>query len=202
MRSQNFNPEWGYLAPAPSFVRIARVALVAAALGASAGAAVVFSLIERPAAGEGSVAARTLVRPAQNAAVPDALEGAAVSTAGGQFHGRPHLEADLGSVSAGSAESRRLFTAHGPQSIAALAEAPATFDAAPASATPERTATRTAPRQKKAAKRQPQRFVWRNVPREQAYGRPYGGSYGSRFPPVALMRSLADRSPYLISGED
>ena len=27
----NFHPEWGYLAPAPSFLRTARVALVAAA---------------------------------------------------------------------------------------------------------------------------------------------------------------------------
>jgi hypothetical protein len=55
----NFNPEWGYLAPAPSFVRMLRIAVVAAAVGATAGAAVVFSLIERPEAVE-SVAARTL----------------------------------------------------------------------------------------------------------------------------------------------
>ena len=62
----NFHPEWGYLAPAPSFLRTARVALVAAAVGATAGAGVVLSLTDRPV--ETSVAARTLVRPVEAAA--------------------------------------------------------------------------------------------------------------------------------------
>ena len=56
-----FNPEWGYLAPAPNFLRTARAFVVAAAIGAMASAAVVFSLMDRPAA-EASVAARTLVQ--------------------------------------------------------------------------------------------------------------------------------------------
>lgn len=51
MRSAgNFNSEWGYLAPAPSLMRTVRVVLVATAIGATAGAAVVLSLIDRPAA--------------------------------------------------------------------------------------------------------------------------------------------------------
>src|ERR1700722_1864178 len=58
----NFNPEWGYIAPAPNFLRVARVFVLAAAIGATASAAVVFSLMDRPAA-ETSVAARTLVQP-------------------------------------------------------------------------------------------------------------------------------------------
>jgi hypothetical protein len=58
----NFNPEWGYIAPAPNFLRTARVLVVAAAIGATASAVVVFSLMDRPAA-ETSVAARTLVQP-------------------------------------------------------------------------------------------------------------------------------------------
>jgi hypothetical protein len=58
----NFNPEWGYLAPAPNFLRTTRLFVVAAAIGATASAAVVFSLMDRPAA-ETSVAARTLVQP-------------------------------------------------------------------------------------------------------------------------------------------
>ncbi len=74
-RAANFNPEWGYLAPAPSFVRSARLVIVAAAIGATAGAAVVFSLADRPAA-EPSVAARTLVR--QPAATAAATAGASV----------------------------------------------------------------------------------------------------------------------------
>ncbi len=57
----NFNSEWGYLAPTPNFLRTARVFIVAAAIGATASAAVVFSLMDRPAA-ERSVAARTLVQ--------------------------------------------------------------------------------------------------------------------------------------------
>jgi hypothetical protein len=63
----NFNPEWGYVAPAPNFLRTARLFAVAAAIGATASAAVVFSLMDRPAA-ETSVAARTLVRPVELAA--------------------------------------------------------------------------------------------------------------------------------------
>jgi hypothetical protein len=59
--ADNFNPEWGYLAPAPSFMRTARAALVAAAVGAVSGAGVIFSLIDRPAGEETSIAARTLV---------------------------------------------------------------------------------------------------------------------------------------------
>ena len=42
-------------------MRIARVAFVAAAIGAISGGGVVFSLIDRPAAEEASTAARTLV---------------------------------------------------------------------------------------------------------------------------------------------
>ena len=64
MRSAgNFHPEWGYLAPAPSFARTVRIALVATAIGATAGAAVVVSLIARPASGtaDSSIAAHALV---------------------------------------------------------------------------------------------------------------------------------------------
>ncbi len=71
MRSAgNFNPEWGYLAPAPSFMRTARVVLVATAIGATAGAAVVLSLIDRPAAGgdkTASIAAHAIVTSVQAA---------------------------------------------------------------------------------------------------------------------------------------
>jgi hypothetical protein len=62
----NFNPEWGYLVPAPNFLRTTRLFVVAAAIGATASAAVVFSLMDRPAA-ETSVAARTLVQPVEPA---------------------------------------------------------------------------------------------------------------------------------------
>jgi hypothetical protein len=72
MRSAgNFHPQWGYLAPAPSFLRSARVVLVATAVGATAGAAVVFSLLERPGAdADNSLAAHALVTTAPVAAAP------------------------------------------------------------------------------------------------------------------------------------
>ena len=44
----NVHPEWGYLAPAPGFMRTVRIVLVATAVGATAGASVVLSLAERP----------------------------------------------------------------------------------------------------------------------------------------------------------
>src|ERR1700719_1076142 len=70
----NFHPEWGYLAPAPNFMRTARVVVVATAIGATAGAAVVWSLAERSApgavadAGKTLVVVHSLVQPAEAAA--------------------------------------------------------------------------------------------------------------------------------------
>ena len=76
MRSAgNFNPEWGYLAPAPNFMRTARVVVVATAIGATAAAAVVLSLAERSApgavadAGKTLVVVHSLVQPAEAAAL-------------------------------------------------------------------------------------------------------------------------------------
>src|SRR5262245_46692704 len=75
MRSAgNFHPQWGYLAPAPSFLRSARIVLVATAVGATAGAAVVVSLLERPGAdADNSIAAHALVTSAPVAAAPPVL---------------------------------------------------------------------------------------------------------------------------------
>src|SRR5262249_7991143 len=78
MRSAgNFSPEWGYLAPTPSFARTARVVLVATAIGATAGAGVVFALIERPAEPEKTPrAARAIVTSVRTTAVPAAAPAA------------------------------------------------------------------------------------------------------------------------------
>jgi hypothetical protein len=71
MRSAgNFNSEWGYLAPAPSLMRTVRVVLVATAIGATAGAAVVLSLIDRPSTEHertASIAAHAIVTSVQAA---------------------------------------------------------------------------------------------------------------------------------------
>jgi len=60
--AMNFHPEWGCLAPAPSFLRTMRTVLVATAVGATAGGGVVLSVVGH-SAGQTSVAERTLVRP-------------------------------------------------------------------------------------------------------------------------------------------
>jgi hypothetical protein len=73
MRSAgNFHPEWGYLAPAPSFMRTLRIVLVATAIGATAGAVVVVSLVERPGADDDntSIAAHALVTSAPIVTAP------------------------------------------------------------------------------------------------------------------------------------
>ena len=62
--SDNFHPEWGFLAPARGVMRTLRIVVVATAIGASAGGAVVFSLMNRSDSEE-SVAARTLAQPVQ-----------------------------------------------------------------------------------------------------------------------------------------
>jgi hypothetical protein len=80
----NFHPEWGYLAPAPNFMRTARVVVVATAIGATAGAAVVLSLAERSApgamadAGKTLVVVHSLVQPAEAAAPATAPIAAAM----------------------------------------------------------------------------------------------------------------------------
>jgi hypothetical protein len=75
MRSAgNFHPDWGYLAPAPSFMRTVRIALVATAIGAIAGAVVVVSLIERPGGNDDntSIASHALVISAPTLTSPAA----------------------------------------------------------------------------------------------------------------------------------
>ena len=76
MRSAgNFSSEWGYLAPAPSFARTARIVLVATAIGATAGAGVVLALVDRsPEPERTSVAARAIVTSVHEAAAPVASQ--------------------------------------------------------------------------------------------------------------------------------
>lgn len=191
----NFNPEWGYLAPAPSFVRTTRTVLVAAAVGATAGAAVVFSLVDRPVAEE-SVAARTLARPAITAAAPlversqtaarqvAAQEGLARSTPS-LMDPKPTVQAQpmtptpvAAAVTGPSSESGPSATLQRPAGIAALAEAPAANETMPPRA--DALTRPTAPAPKKVARKH------RIAPRsEPAYGGPGG--------PFALLRPLNGR---------
>jgi hypothetical protein len=80
----NFSPEWGYLSPVPSFIRTARIVVVATAIGATAGAAVVLALVDRPAAdsNQAAVAAHAIVSSVEAAPATGAPsnDAAAAST--------------------------------------------------------------------------------------------------------------------------
>jgi len=175
----NFNPEWGYLAPAPSFIRTVRIAVVAAAVGATAGAAVVFSLVDRPTAEE-SVAARTLARPLDSAASRTAslqvsgpaVQGQAKPDAAAQGQSVLLSPANAAAVSPAASETGASSTIQLPASIAALAEPPAVTDI-PAPSAPSL--------QKKRVKRH------HSAPRrEEANGDVKG--------PLALLRSFSARA--------
>jgi hypothetical protein len=166
MRSAgNFHPEWGYLAPAPSFLRTARTALVATAIGATAAAIVVVSLVERPDGNNDntSIAAHALVTSAPvissatAATQPLAKDSASVARVSAAriavvplpapAQGRPAVVArTLPPVpvpvsrppeAAASANEPDAASAPAPASVAALAETPASLDAEPATAQPD-----------------------------------------------------------------
>jgi hypothetical protein len=156
----NFNPEWGYLAPAPNLVRTTRLFVVAAAIGATASAAVVFSLMDRTAA-ETSVAARTLVQPVEPPARGAPLmaqlqtqsEQASVSQtqrADASSAMRPQgaaVTAHANSGSQAASEPGTPSTTQSPPSAAALPEAPRimTTEAPPARALVTESSTAAAP---------------------------------------------------------
>jgi hypothetical protein len=133
----NFNPEWGYLSPAPSLLRTARVFVVAVVIGATASAAVVFSLMDRPAA-ETSVAARTLVlsaepsqpaRAAQHAAQQPLQPARGAPTLRSESPGAiaPQAAAVAAHASitpSATTESGAAPIPQGPPAMAALAESP------------------------------------------------------------------------------
>jgi hypothetical protein len=104
----NFNPEWGYLAPAPSLLRTLRLVVVAAVVGATVGAAVVFALARQPGAEE-SVATRTLVQHAETDARSQTLLTA-------------ELQAQAGHVSTADAQHAPGVTARQSAPAVALAD--------------------------------------------------------------------------------
>ena len=100
MRSAgNFHPDWGYLAPAPSFMRTARIVLVATAIGATAGAAVMISLVPHSAtdAADAPIAAHALVTSvpvvAEAPASPEPVGEPAVAQTPTLASGQPALAA-------------------------------------------------------------------------------------------------------------
>jgi hypothetical protein len=157
----NFHPEWGYLAPAPSFMRTARIVAVATAIGATAGAAVVLSLAGT--SGSGVVAAdgeksvvvvHSFVQPAeaaplvarQTAAPPDMTAPVTVPPpAPAAVNAVPNVQASVRPTNSTSqslpsaaqisppaaSESHSASTPAVPASVAALAEVPPATDVSP-----------------------------------------------------------------------
>lgn len=72
MPPRNFHPDFGYLLPTPSFLRIVRVASIATAAGVVAGASVTLILVANLPSepSDSSVAMRTMVRDASSAPAP------------------------------------------------------------------------------------------------------------------------------------
>jgi hypothetical protein len=142
--SESFHPEWGYLAPAPNVMRTARMVAVATAIGATAGAAVVLSLVEGPAAspaadtGKTLVVVHSLVQPAQ-AAGPSPTASVTAPVVTTPIVVPPAASAALPqqpiSVQAG-AQSSDLMSATVPAPAAAAVEDPVASDSA-ATATSE-----------------------------------------------------------------
>lgn len=135
--SGNFHPEWGYLAPAPNFMRTARMVVVATAIGATAGAAVVLSLVDRPAmgsmadAGGTLVVVHSLVQPAEAAVAPTSVVApvAAVTPAPETAPAAAVVPAPAPQVTAkisapAPSEARAISTPAAPATVAALAESP------------------------------------------------------------------------------
>jgi hypothetical protein len=133
---RNFNPEWGFAPPAPSVMRTARLIAFAAIIGATAGAATVFSLLDRPVAEE-SVAARTLVTPdpgrpltasasvsAQQPTEPQQVKSSAELENAAEQKARP-VSAAAAAARPQPSELPTTLTRQSPTSAAALAEGPA-----------------------------------------------------------------------------
>ena len=199
---RNFNPEWGYVAPASGFMRTSRF-MVAAIVGATAGAVIVFSLLGRPVAEE-SVAARTLVGldaslpvtaatsvAAQQPTEPQQIKSPAEVRNSAEQNAPPVLAAGVKTRPQQSELATTLASQH-PTNAAALAEAPAMKDTS-AVQTPNNTVAVTpdpvsAPQPQSKGPRKASRTAPRNsAPRYDSpryYARGYDGPryrYGSRY---------------------
>jgi hypothetical protein len=206
------HPEWGFLAPQPSFLRTTRLVMIAAAVGAIAGSAAVLGLVDRPA--ETSVAARTLVpstsaSPTVAAAPAPATNGAADARVSAQNLAQPPgLSATMNDSAVSEVPSQR--SQQRLRGMATLVEVPAAAastpagelaPAAPAASTAATTEiaptqkTETAPVQKKvfARRRRPRpTYAWRGD--HQVSGRrEYRQDSGRR--EVMSHRNLFDWAP-------
>ncbi len=182
MRStSNFHPEWGYLAPAPSFMRTARLVLLATAIGGTAG-----HRTTEPSVGE-----RTLVRLPEAASARHETSIQAAHEGGLPLAEKQALASHSRSTQGTPNEPHASSTNPAPAGIAALAVAPAATDgssttatAAPAAAAKDPGLNPT-PTRRKAMKKS--NGTWRLALRDEPFGlapgeysrkRTWGGHYG------------------------
>ena len=187
----NFHPEWGYLAPAPSVIRTARIVLVATAVGTILGAGAGFSRVSHQVT-EPSVAARTLVRPIEAASVAANTPAHATQANAPSPTEKRSLTVNSRSADGAANEPNASSTTRVPGSMAAVPETPAATDG-PATATmvaPHTAAKEPvlniAPFKKKTAKKS--NVTWRFALRDEPLGltgeyyarRSWGGYYGDQ----------------------
>ena len=140
----NFHPEWGYLAPAPSFMRTARIVAVAMAVGATAGVGVVVSLVAAHALVMGVQAAASEATPA----MPVNTFPAAQPQVNAHVNAQPAVvnrmslpPTSASPASAGTNEASAISTSQVAASVAAVAKAPPVTDVSPEQAPNEAAAT-------------------------------------------------------------
>ena len=131
LRANNFNLEWGYLAPAPSFLRTVRLVAVAAAIAATASAAVVFALMRQPAAEE-LIAARTLMQSV------DQAPPAGPAPVAAEAQNQAEHEADAGISGQTSAHPRARAAVALPEAPRMMPDVPLAREASEISASPVR----------------------------------------------------------------
>jgi len=191
MRStSNFHPEWGYLAPAPSFMRTARLVLLATAIGGTLGAGAVFSWAGHQTT-EPSVGERTLVRLPEAASARHETSIQAVHEDGLPLAEKQALASHSGSTQGTPNEPHASSTNPAPAGIAALAVAPAATEGpsttaitAPAAAAKDPVLNPPSAKRKAAKK---SNATWRLALRDEPFGlapgeyskrRTWGGYYG------------------------
>jgi hypothetical protein len=106
----NFHPEWGYLAPAPSLMRSVRTVLVAAAVGATAGAGTVFALMDhapvdqkRPGVAVAGFANALAALPEERSATAQPSESPAAAAAYSELNAAPKTPPSLAQPADGPA---------------------------------------------------------------------------------------------------
>jgi hypothetical protein len=185
----NFHPEWGYLAPAPSFMRRARIVVAATAVGATLGVGATFSVVHQ--ATELSVAARTLVRPTEAGSAGANTPAQATQANAPSSNEKWPLTVNSRSADGAANKTSNGSTTRAPEGMAAVAEVPAATDrlaiatiAAPPAATKE-PVLNVASIKKKTTKKS--NTTWRFASREEPFGltpgehykrRSWGGYYG------------------------